>query len=195
MRIRTETELLEQRKRERLIKRALVIFVAGAALSVAALILQPIIPFFSKAGNFSIVCPQRLRELIVQYVDNKNYGLLEVHQFAAGVSKKTVYGVSYFDLPPEQLSKSGQADTIRSFRDGMLAGLNGVLASDRSIYLRDFPGLESMATFAFENTEYSAKARTYLVGNRVYQLLAATAKDTKGTAISDRFLDSFKLQD
>jgi hypothetical protein len=99
--------------------------------------------------------------------------------------------VMYSDFPAEMV-KAVDADTLL---DGGVNGAaqGGKLISQKKIEIDGHKGREFVAEKAEGTLQLTLKARTYLVGNRLYQAITSAVKGSEPWADIDKFLDSFKL--
>jgi hypothetical protein len=120
---------------------------------------------------------------------------------AAGVKAKTFtveeknggYVVSYADLP---IPADEGADLIEKrldgSRDGMVKNIRGTLTGEKKIKLADkYPGREITADLP--GKKGVIRARIYIVGKRLYQVLVIGTEDTAKSADATKFLESFQL--
>lgn len=144
--------------------------------------------FTSKAGKFSIKLPGKpeYEETTVGDAEEPQY------QFKLG-SEQGVYLVSYQENPnlkgatPEQL-----AAALESGRDRLLKVFRGKLLENEVVELaEEHPGLSFRITIPQASGE--ARCRFYLVGTRLYQVMAMGVPDFAGSDQATKVLDSFQL--
>lgn len=113
-----------------------------------------------------------------------------------GVEEKdAVYGIGYSDYP-DAIFKAGTPRKLFSIvRDGWLKRINGKPHGDGSDIVLDnrFPGMEVIASGELGGEEAYMRARFYLVGNRLYQVIAFGKKSAMAQSDINQFLSSFKL--
>jgi hypothetical protein len=108
------------------------------------------------------------------------------------VSDKTItFSVTLTALPNNELESVGATVVLDGARDGAVANVQGVLLSELIIDLDGHPGRELTISAASGKAEI--RQRLYLVGNRLYQLLAVTPNGESISPRVSRFFDSFKL--
>lgn len=147
--------------------------------------------FTSDAGKFSVSIATPLTEK-VQSVDT-TAGKIDMHMFTGNVGKIT-YMVSYSDYPPDVVKKDPQ-QVLDLAENGAVTNVNGVFLSSKKITLDGNPGYEFLmeSTDTTNNITLTTKAHFFMVGDRLYQVLALANKgDADFTAI-DKFLGSFKV--
>ena len=106
-----------------------------------------------------------------------------------------VYGLGYSDYP-DAIFKHGTPRKLFSIvRDGWLKRIDGKPQGDGAdIVLENrYPGMEVIATGQLGGEDAYMRARFYLVGNRLYQVIAFGKKKTMAQSDINRFLSSFKL--
>lgn len=98
----------------------------------------------------------------------------------------------YIDLPPLETPEA-IATFFDDFRDDFVANgvLDGQLLREREIMLDSHPGRE----MEIIGTEGFLKTRVYLVGDRLYMIVAVAMTEETYPETGDRFLDSFELLD
>lgn len=144
--------------------------------------------FVSLEGRFSIALPKEFSGYNPQAV-NTPAGRVENFTY----DWKTASGsflVGYTERP-EALEGAGQR-VLDAIRDSLLAGNKGKakLLSETTVTLGGHPGRELKLEFA----DGLATLRIYVVGSRIYQVLASLGNDKKDQEQNAvKILDSFKL--
>lgn len=146
--------------------------------------------FINEEGNFSVMSPFSLEESS-QTVDTAA-GPIEIHFFMAD-DGNSAFMVGYSDYPAEIVDINDPNDMLDGAAEGATANINGTLVSQNNITLDGYPGRELALEGTFDNFNASAKARIYLVGNRLYQVLVISSEGNITTEDMDAFLQSFKL--
>lgn len=147
-----------------------------------------LVPFSSKAGRFSIRLPGKPAYEATTVGEAKEIQ----HQFKVG-GQQGVYLVSYQENPNLQGAglKELQA-ALRIGRDGLLKAFRGELIESKDVKLDEkHPGLMFRVTIPQARGE--ARGRFYLVGARLYQILAIGTPDFASSEQTKRILESFKL--
>src|SRR5262249_49533985 len=92
---------------------------------------------------------------------------------------------------PEGVIQPGQAaQMFNTHRDGMVKGTQGRLIREADITLDGNPGKE----FEWESKNgVFGKVRVYVLKNRFYSLITASAERNRAIPTMDRFLNSFRL--
>ena len=135
----------------------------------------------SEAGNFGVAMPGTPKET------QQAAGAIPIHAItseAAGVT----YNVTYNDVPAD-LATPEKADGVLDRTSSGLAasGKNKVLET-QGVHLVGHPGRE----VDFEAGTRRGTSRIYLIGNRLYQVMAVGPGATL-PASAEAFLDSFRL--
>jgi hypothetical protein len=173
---------------------------AGITAAVVVLLLRspdraPATPqpqaFTSAAGGFSVMAPGPVEEKI-QSLDIPLAGKIDMHAFN-GHKGNISYVVAYADYPVEIVSQRDPEKVLDGSRDGMVGNINGKLLTEFKISIDGYPGREIVVdTKIGDGQDATIKARLYLVGNRLYQLIALAPKG-EGLGDMQPFLESFAL--
>lgn len=177
-------------RRDGLIRVVLGIAVAGhAALNVSAQESAPeLTEFTSQSGKFRIELPgePQYEETAVGEAQEPQ------HQFKIG-SANGVYLISYQENPnlrgatPEQM-----AAALESGRDRLLHVFRGELLDSKAVKLDNkHPGLSFRLTIPAAQGE--ARCRFYLVGTRLYQVMAMGLPEFAASEEAAAVLNSFAL--
>jgi hypothetical protein len=137
--------------------------------------------YSSVAGRFGVLAPGRPKES------------KEILRTAAGVPVETStilwegdsrsFMIQYVDYPTEA------SLNLDSARDGAVQAIKGRLAREEIISLAGFPGRD----LTIESPASVFRTRLYLVGRRLYTVVAADAREAGRTAELERFVGSFQL--
>lgn len=180
---------------------ALLVSVPVLAATTAPVPPEPAV-FFSREGRFKAKFFGKVQEL------TEKRGGLDVKMYATE-KPDGAYAVVVLDLP----FLAGQTDEavqglLDAMRDGMVQSLGAKLQDSKRVTLdKKHPGREFSVTFekpkagtgeAFSVTlnlpeDGVLRARVYLVGDRVYTILAAGKKDFPTSREADAFFESFQL--
>lgn len=105
-----------------------------------------------------------------------------------------VFGVGYADYPADFVQNAPPRQIFTIVREGWLKRIDGTLQGDMTdIRAEGHPGIEFMASGKFNGRDAYLKGRFYLVGNRLYQVVAFGDKDKVSRSDIDQFMGSFKL--
>jgi hypothetical protein len=103
------------------------------------------------------------------------------------------YAVAYFDLPAGQLRRIGADSVLAHARSALARRVQGRLLEEEDIVLEGHPG-KGMEIEADDGS--LLRAQSYLVGDRLYTLMAGTRGEGKAAATEiRRFFSSFALLD
>lgn len=176
-----------------MILKKLLIVLAALALGLSACATAvPGQAFTSTAGKFSVVVPVALTEQ-VQSIDTPSGGKRDAHIFT-GDAGKLAYVISYTDYAAD-LDMGDPAAFLETIRRTAVASADGgIQTAQSSITLDATPGIE----FAFnwygpKQEPFVTKARVFLAGHRLYQVMTISDKATANTADMDAFLNTFKI--
>lgn len=148
--------------------------------------------FTYDAGGFRVALPATPVEEVVPA--NPDVGMGESGAILLDTNGNTVgYAAFYRDYPDLATLESSEAIAtfLDDFRDDFVENgvLDGQLLQEREITLDSYPGREMEIIGA----EGFLKTRVYLVGDRLYMLVAVSMTEEAYPETGDRFLDSFEL--
>lgn len=148
--------------------------------------------FTYDAAGFRIALPATPVEEVVRA--DPEMGIEESGAILLDTNSNTVgYAAFYRDYAGLDTLESSEAIAtfLDGFRDDFVANgvLDGQLLQEREITLDSYPGREMEIIGA----EGFLKTRVYLVGDRLYMLVAASMTEEAYPETGDRFLDSFEL--
>jgi len=154
--------------------------------------------FKSGPGGFSVQVPPDVEFTeTTQEIDsgNPDVGILSLHNYFMSITGEDVYQIFYYDYPVELASNPDVSeDLLNGARDGWLNTVNGLLIEQETeLSLGNFPGREMVVEASIDNQDMKIKARYFLVGNRIYQIMVGVPKDGEFTAAMEAFLRSFAL--
>lgn len=164
---------------------------ARAALVVFALVPAagckpaPMTDFTSAEGRFKVKFPGTPKQTS-QVVSGVTVTMYSVESWGA----EFMVGVADAPIPPWE-SASRSRSRLFDARDGALKAIDGKSSGSHTITLHDrYPGVE----FGGTGKGKHFRARVYLVGHRVYQVIAAGgSEDFPKSALADEFFNSFEL--
>jgi hypothetical protein len=151
-------------------------------------------PFKSAEGGFSLMLPEEPTSQ-TQAVDTAA-GKVDTYIFMSSQGNN-VYGISYNDFPAAavQQSADGIKAMLEASRDGAARNVKGKVVNSKAVTLDGHPGIDFVAELPVGDALPAGATyhgRTFLVGNRLYQLLTI-ATDKGQDEIVAAFLESFKL--
>jgi len=156
-----------------------------AAIALWALCADPTAPFESAAGGFRVLFPGQVTEQ--SKTQPSRAGPIEAHLFNAETDEMG-FLVSYADHAPEVVKAAKPKAQLAAARDGVV-GKDGKLLAERELSLEGKPGIE----FKFEKDGMVATERAFLVGRRLYQVMALGPPGESRERAAKIFLDSFQL--
>jgi hypothetical protein len=145
--------------------------------------------FRSKEGRF--VCSMPGKPEYQKSTSPTKIGPIDTHLFTAQAANKA-YVAGYSDFPAALISQSDPKKLLDGGRDGAVARVGGKLVGERQMKIGSYAGREIVVE-AQRPRPLVLKQRMYLVGNRLYQVVAVTPKEEARSADVDRFLDSLKV--
>ena len=104
------------------------------------------------------------------------------------------YGVVYGEFTQDFINQADPDILLKGGAKGFLEKLSGTLTAERQITLDGHTGLEIVMTGMSQGLDLFGKARFYLAGTRLYQVIVIAAKGKEDLPAIDHFLDSFKLK-
>ena len=143
--------------------------------------------YISKEGGFKVLMPGTPKETKLDAESEFGKGVLHMNSVEAGMA---MYAANYCDFPAE-IKKVALKQVYDSSRDGAVANLEGKLATEKDIKLGDYSGREIRIEVAGGIRLF--RARVFLVGQRLYQVVVFGTKESASSKDADKFLDSFRL--
>jgi hypothetical protein len=147
-----------------------------------------LVEFTSKEGGFKASLPGKPAYEKVELPGSKELQ----HQFVVG-GPSGAYLISYQDNPnlkgatPEKI-----AEALALGRDTLLKGFTGKLVESKDVKLdKKHPGLAFRVTIPAAGGE--ARCRFYMVGTRLYQVMAIGLPAFAGSEEATKVLDSFAI--
>jgi len=144
--------------------------------------------FSSADGNFSVLFPGTPQEK--RQTERTPIGEIELHCFIVEADRQTAYGVNYSDIPQSANLRDPQKFFDRS--QALTAGEKGKILFQQEIKLGNSPGRE----FKFSKggkSNYSGRVRLFLVGHRLYELVAIYLTINPHPVEREAFFNSFSL--
>jgi hypothetical protein len=149
---------------------------------------KSLIEFKSKEGRFSIRLPGKPEHEVVEVGNDKG----KQHQFTLDLGRG-VYLISYQDNPKLEGSTPKQlAAALEVGRDQLKKTFQGELLENKTLTLdKKHPGLDSLWTIPAAKGE--ARCRFYMVGTRLYQIMAIGLPEFANSAQATQVIESFNL--
>jgi len=102
----------------------------------------------------------------------------------------TVYSITAVEYPEGLIQPDAADQTLRYTRDGMVKQMEARILADKEIFLGGNPGREFQCQ---QKNGLYTRIRIYLVKNRMYEVICATAPENRQGGDVPRFLNSFRL--
>jgi hypothetical protein len=102
-----------------------------------------------------------------------------------------VYSIGYVDYPASLFQLKNADKILDDGRDGAVKNIKGKLISESKISINKNPGRE--VTIEATAGDAVLRAKFFLVGQRMYQLMVTTSKKKSKSYQILKFLDSFEL--
>ncbi len=141
--------------------------------------------FASEAGRFKVLLPGKPepREL---KIPRGTMHLVSIR------TDQGEYLASWIDLPLEESAEKAEARLDR-MRDGIVERVMGKVVREKTVTLDDkHPGRDLVAEVS-QPDKGRLRARLFLVGSRLYQVIAVGTKGWTESKEADQVLDSFAL--
>jgi hypothetical protein len=138
--------------------------------------------FESEGGGFSLLLPG-------EPIESKSDG---VTSYSVTRAKEAVtYTVSYIDFPVNPTKeKNGVAEAFTGIKDGIVEE-GGQIQQEQAIAHKGFPGKELRVTMPDGGL---TRVRSYIVGKRLYLVMASTSNEKALKQSLQGFLDSFRVK-
>jgi len=146
--------------------------------------------FSSAEGAFSVLMPGAPTE--ETQTQDTEMGAIDVHSFTfeqGGVA----YLVGYNIFPAAVIEAASPAALLNGARDGQAKAVNGTLVNEQEITLGAYPGRDVEILVENSDGTSSLRSRTFLVEDRLYQVMVVGPKGQSSSPDTIKFLDSFKL--
>lgn len=143
--------------------------------------------FSSAEGNFAVLMPG------TPSYEKKNtataLGPIDMHMFTLNIGRDAAYLVMYSDYP-EIVTRAKPDALLDGGRDGALANTKGKLIGEQNMSLDGFPGREIVIEVPGKGL---LKLRVFLVGRRMFQVMAVGTKEMIEHEDTAKYLTSFRL--
>jgi hypothetical protein len=163
------------------------VIVRRTAASRPAEVVETWADFSPREGGFSVSLPGSPTPR--RHAQPSRLGRVEFQMFVL-YSRGVSYAVGFADLPGAAPAPARRGEVLRGVRDGLAAA--GVLrvSREKDVELAGHPGKELEG---ISPGGEPVRARVFLVGRRVYQLLAGRPADGSRAGEAERFFASFRL--
>jgi hypothetical protein len=145
--------------------------------------------FTSDEGGFSVSLPGTPTQ--DSQAVNTAIGNIMMYTFMIELSE-SAYMVAYSDYPDSLVNQTPADILLSGARDGAVGNVQGRLVNETYLSLQGHPGRELLIETA--GAEAFARVRIFLVGNRMYQVMALTTSQSDSqTEEITNYLNSFHL--
>jgi hypothetical protein len=148
----------------------------------------PLKEFVAPDKSFAILLPVGVREQ--DQTVPTNIGPIKAYFFSAK-AKYHQFTVGYSDYPDSFIAKSNPTAMLDGSRDGEIKNLQGKLLGEGVIDIQGHPGRE----LRIEGPQkLIIKSRIYLVGKRLYQIMAISKQDHARDKKITEVFGSFRIE-
>ncbi len=140
-------------------------------------------------GRFTVQMPAAPQEEI-EMIDG-GAGNIPMHIYLSQIGDDVGYGVFYTDFDETLLRRTTPQKFLLSGQRGAVQKTKTTVRSSRQIQLGRWPGL----SFVADNAQIVYTSNTYLVANRLYQLVVVTTKEASDDRGIAKFFGSFDVGD
>lgn len=120
------------------------------------------------------------------------FGPLDQRMITLDVPGTAFFALSYVDFPKDAFTKAKTDDILDDVRETSVSNVKGSkLRSETKVTMNGFPGREIKIDSPGKMVMHG---RTYLVKERLYQLIVVMPEAREAAGDSKKFLDSFKFQ-
>ena len=174
-----------------MVHRLLVVAIVLAASSSALRAEDKFKPFTSKEGKFTVLMPGAPKEH-KQVV--KAAGMdIATTLYVSEIDPTRAVIVSYNDFPAQNFNAAIADKVLDAAANGVNAKAKGTVLSTKKIALGKHPGRE--VQIKLPEDKGLLKVDIYLVGNRLYQILAIGPESFVRSPQLDRYYKSFKVNE
>lgn len=144
--------------------------------------------FKSPDNSFMVMLPKDVKE--EKQAVNTQLGPIEYVSYSAK-AKHQEFTIAYSDYPDSFVTATDPKVLLDGSRDGAVRNIQGTLLSETIIDMNGRPGRE----LRIEGPQkIILKSRIYLVGKRLYQIMAVSQPDHSFDKKIDEVFSSFKIQ-
>lgn len=140
-------------------------------------------------GKFTVQMPSVPKEETVMVATE--IGQVPMHIYTSAIGDDFAYLVFYSDLEKTLLSRTTPQKFLQSGQDGAVKKTKTTLRNSQQIQLGRWPGV----SFVADNAQFVYTSNTYLVDNRLYQLVVVSKNGASNEQPSAKFFASFNVTD
>ncbi len=151
--------------------------------------------FAPDGAGFSVLMPA-VPERDRRYAKNEG-GTIETNVYTHLLADGGVYTIVDQILPPGTDLSASVDNVLDDAAKRQVYSASGEIVSQQKVFLSGHPGRRVEATVPESAIPGGAvlKGRLYLVGHRLYEIIAVVPKADAGSPDTDRFLDSFQIKE
>jgi hypothetical protein len=149
---------------------------------------KPFADYNSPGGRFKVLFPGAPKTQSVAAKAGVNVTVYSVESFFWG------YVVTHYDLPAgaNNIPVDALKQTLNAEIDGMFTGAQGQKASSKPVRAQNnHDGMEYEGVWKKPKT-MNVRGRTFIVNNRVFNVVVAGSAEKVNSDIATKFLDSFQ---
>ena len=169
---------------------ALAVMLLFSALQLLTAAPAKVKEFTSKEGGFSVMTPVDFEEAS-QDVETA-VGTIKVVMFGGQIGD-AMFQIGYNDYPKGAVTADNTAALLDGAVQGMVTNIGATLVSQKGVTLKGYPGKELVATVKIDDMDAGLKARIFIVGSRLYQIIVVAVAGAVTPETVDAFLQSLKL--
>ena len=143
--------------------------------------------FSSPDGNFAVLMPGT--PSYEKQNQSTALGPIDMHMFTLNIRRDAAYMIMYSDYP-EIVTRAKPDDLLDGGRNGALSNTKGKLIGEQNMSLDGFPGREIVIEVPGKGL---MKVRAFLVGRRLFQVIAVGTKEKIEHEDTGKYLTSFRL--
>ncbi len=147
--------------------------------------------FVSAAGRFRVTAPVRFTEK-TEDLDLGDGLKVKMYTFL-GERRGVAFIASYIDYPAHIIDASTPDDMLDGAVQGQSEQPGARLVSADPISLGEYPGRAVRLEADSQGQKFTLHARSYMVGNRLYQLITVQKLNSPQSEEVTQFLSSFQL--
>ncbi len=149
------------------------------------------VEYGSEPHLFTVITPKSFE--VSRDTTQSAAGEMELVSYLAELGQ-VAYGVVCSDFPQDFIDKTEPNTLLKNGSKGFINQFNGKVSGEQLLSLDGNPGLEIALTGITQGVDIFAKARFYLVGKRLYQVMVIAEKGKEDLEAIDKFLRSFRLK-
>lgn len=151
-------------------------------------------PFTSSAGKFRVDMPGKPTEQVKDVPAPPPIGNLKLYAYQANEWNGISYSVMYSDYPAGMVRPEAVQPVLDGVASGFIRGANFQEKETKKLDIYGHPGREvSFSTKSTGGAPGQGRARMFLVGDRLYQIVVAGPEAKVTDSVVSDFFKSFTL--